>query len=306
MAVNTLVWVFAVVLTIVGATVGSVRRIDEGNEALVQRLGRFHRKLEPGLNFGIIPVIDEVVIEADIRERILDIEPSDVITKDSVTVKIDAVIFWRIMNLYAAYYAIDDVREALKNLVVTTLRSKIGEMDLQETYASREKINKALLENLDEATEPWGVKVTRVEIQDIKIPDNLRESLESERASQSKKRAAIEVAEGARDAAIAEAEGERQASIKQAEAIAESIKRIADAMPAGTNPQDILRYLVMQRYVDANLKLGESDNSKVIFMNPRDITENIDSLLRDRLSQYPPISTQPPESGGSEGGSKPS
>ena len=301
---NTLVWVFAVVLTIVGATVGSVRRIDEGNEALVQRLGRFHRKLEPGLNFGIIPVIDEVVIEADVRERILDIEPSDVITRDSVTVQIDAIIFWRIMNLYAAYYAIDDVREALKNLVITTLRSKIGEMDLQETYASREKINKALLENLDEATEPWGVKVTRVEIQDIKIPENLKISLESERASKSLKQAAIAEAEGARDAAIAAAEGERQASIKQAEGIAESIKQIADAMPAGTNPQDILRYLVMQRYVDANLKLGESNNSKVIFMNPRDITENIDSLLRDRLSQYPPIAPQPPESGSSEGGSK--
>jgi regulator of protease activity HflC (stomatin/prohibitin superfamily) len=291
MPVSTLVWVFAVVLTVVGATVGSVKRVEQGNEALVQRLGKFHRKLSPGLNFGVIPVIDEVVIEANTRERTLDIEPSDVITKDSVTVTIDAVIFWRIIDLYSAFYEIDNVSIALKNLVITTLRSKIGEMDLQRTYASREEINKALLESLDEATEPWGVKVTRVEIQDIKIPQTLRESLEGERASESKKRAAI-----------AEAEGERQATIKQAEAIAESIKRIADAMPTETNPQEILRYLVMQRYVDANLKLGESNNSKVIFMNPRDITENIDSLIRDQ-GRYAPPPPSPPE-GGSEG-SKP-
>ncbi|MBW4467071.1 MAG: paraslipin [Pegethrix bostrychoides GSE-TBD4-15B] len=304
MPVSTLVWVFALVLTAVGATVGSVRRIDQGNEALVQRLGRYHRKLSAGLNFGIFPVIDEVVIEANTRERTLDIEPSEVITRDSVTVKIDAVIFWRIIDLYSAYYEIDDVSEALKNLVITTLRSKIGEMALQDTYASREKINKALLESLDEATEPWGVKVTRVEIQDIKIPDELRKSLESERASQSLKRAAIEEAEGKREAAIAEAEGERQAAIKQAEAVAESIRRIADVMPTATNPQDILRYLVMQRYVDANMQLGKSDNSKVVFMNPRDITENIDSLLRDRLSQYPPIAPSKPD-GESAGGSKP-
>jgi regulator of protease activity HflC (stomatin/prohibitin superfamily) len=305
MAVNTLVWVFAVVLTIVGATVGSVKRIDQGNEALVQRLGRYHRKLTPGLNFGVIPVIDEVVVESNTRERTLDIDPSDVITNDSVTVTIDAVIFWRIIDLYSAYYEIEDVRDALKNLVVTTLRSKIGEMDLQETYSSREKINKALLESLDEATEPWGVKVTRVEIQDIKIPDKLKESLEGERASQSKKRAAIAEAEGAREAAIAEAEGERQATIKQAEGIAESIKRIADAMPTETNPQEILRYLVMQRYVDANMKLGESSNSKVIFMNPRDISENIDSLMRDQSRYVSPPAPAPQPESGSEGGSKP-
>ncbi|QYO67567.1 SPFH domain-containing protein [Leptolyngbya sp. 7M] len=286
---NTLVWVFAVVLTVVGATVGSVRRVNQGNEALVERLGRYHRKLTPGLNFGVLPIIDEVVIEANTRERILDIEPSDVITNDSVTLTIDTVIFWRIIDLYSAYYEIDDVSTALKNLVGTTLRSKIGEMDLQRTYSSREEINRALLESLDDATEPWGVKVTRVEIQDIKIKnEDLQKSLESERAALSKKRAAIAEAEGKREAAIAEAEGDRQAAIKQAEAMAESVRRIADAMPTQADPQDILRYLVMQRYVDANLQLGQSDNSKVIFMNPRDITENIDALLRDRLVDYPP------------------
>lgn len=283
---NTLVWVFAVVLTVVGATVGSVRRVTQGNEALVERLGRYHRKLAPGLNFGVFPIIDEVVVEASTRERTLDIKPSGVITSDSVTLRIDAVIFWRIIDLFSAHYEIENVEEALTNLVTTTLRSKIGEMDLQETYSSREEINKALLESLDEATEPWGVKVTRVEIQDIELPEELRKSLEQERAAQSKKRAAIAEAEGEREAAIAAAEGQRQAAIKNAEAIAESVKRIADAMPTQASPQEILRYLVMQRYVEANLQLGQSTNSKVIFMNPRDITENIDALLRDRIVDY--------------------
>lgn len=283
---NTLVWVFAVVLTVVGATVGSVRRVTEGNEALVERLGRFHRKLTPGLNFGVFPIIDEVVVEASTRERTLDIEPSNVITSDSVTLKIDAVIFWLIVDLFSAHYKIEKVEEALRNLVITTLRSKIGEMDLQQTYSSREDINKALLENLDEATDPWGVKVTRVEIQDIELPEELRRSLEKERAAQSEKRAAIAKAEGEREASIAEAEGQRQASIKRAEAVAEAVKRIADAMPTQASPQEILRYLVMQQYVEANLQLGQSENTKVIFMNPRDITENIDSLLRDRIGDY--------------------
>lgn len=298
---NTLIWVFAVVLTVVGATVGSVRRVNQGREALVERLGRYHRKLSPGLNFGVLPILDEVVAEANTREQSLEIDPSPMITRDNVSVDVDAVIFWRIIDLYSAYYEIDDVKDALKNLVVTTLRAKIGEMDLQKTNSSREEINKTLLENLDEATEPWGVKVTRVEIQNIKLPEDLRKSLEKERAAESEKKAAIARAEGEKQAAIAEAEGQRQASIEQAQAIAESIKRIADAMPNGAKPQEIMRYLVMQRYVDANFRLSASDNSKVIFMNPRDLTDNIDALLRDPYIQVAPPPAPKPNSGSSEG-----
>jgi len=286
---NTLIWVFALVLTAVGATVGSVKRINEGEEALVERLGRYHRTLKPGLNFGVLPIVDELVARANTREQTLDIPPTPVITRDSVSLDINAVIFWRIMDLYSAYYEIDDVKVALQNLVVTILRSKIGELDLQKTYSSREEINRALLESLDEATEPWGVKVTRVEIQDIKLPEEMRRALEKERAAQSEKRAAISLAEGERDAAIAAAEGARQAAIKNAEAVAESVRRIAEAMPSQANPQEILRYLVMQRYVEANLQLGESNNSKVIFMNPRDLTQSIaEFIVEPNVPQNPP------------------
>jgi regulator of protease activity HflC (stomatin/prohibitin superfamily) len=265
---GSLVWTFAAILTILGATVGSTKRITEGNEALVERLGRYHRKLKPGLNFGIIPFIDEVVVEAPIKERVLDIPPSDATTRDNIRVKVDAVIFWKILELQQAYYEIQDIESAITNLVVTTLRSEVGLMDLEETNSSRNKIIRALLESLDEATEPWGVKITRVEIQDILAPETIRTSLEKEREAESDRRAMA-----------ARAAGKKQAAIEEADAIAESVQRIAEALRNNPDSQHILKYLVAQNYVDANRQLGQSNNSKIVFMNPRDLTEGVSELI---------------------------
>jgi regulator of protease activity HflC (stomatin/prohibitin superfamily) len=265
---GSLVWTFAAILTILGATVGSTKRITEGNEALVERLGRYHRKLKPGLNFGIIPFIDEVVVEAPIKERVLDIPPSDATTRDNIRVKVDAVIFWKILELQQAYYEIQDIESAITNLVVTTLRSEVGLMDLEETNSSRNKIIRALLESLDEATEPWGVKITRVEIQDILAPESIRTSLEKEREAESDRRAMA-----------ARAAGKKQAAIEEADAIAESVQRIAEALRNNPDSQHILKYLVAQNYVDANRQLGQSNNSKIVFMNPRDLTEGVSELI---------------------------
>ncbi|HEY9631114.1 MAG TPA: SPFH domain-containing protein [Coleofasciculaceae cyanobacterium] len=267
---ESLVWGFVFILTILGGTVGSTRRITEGNEALVERLGRYHRKLTPGLNFGIIPFIDEVVTEASTREQMLDTPASGATTKDNVRVDVDAVVFWRILELQQAYYEITEIEEALKNLVITTLRAEVGEMKLEETNSARNRITRALLESLDEATEPWGVKVIRVEIQDIKPPKSVQDSLEKERAAESDRRAEI-----------LRADGEREASLKQASAIADSLKLIKEALPEGSNTAEILRYLVAQRYVEANFELSKSDNAKVVFMNPRDLTESMSELMSD-------------------------
>ncbi|MBI4780401.1 MAG: SPFH/Band 7/PHB domain protein [Oscillatoriophycideae cyanobacterium NC_groundwater_1537_Pr4_S-0.65um_50_18] len=267
---ESLVWGFVFILTILGGTVGSTRRITEGNEALVERLGRYHRKLTPGLNFGIIPFIDEVVTEASTREQMLDTPASGATTKDNVRVDVDAVVFWRILELQQAYYEIAEIEEALKNLVITTLRAEVGEMKLEETNSARNRITRALLESLDEATEPWGVKVIRVEIQDIKPPKSVQDSLEKERAAESDRRAEI-----------LRADGEREASLKQASAIADSLKLIKEALPDGSNTAEILRYLVAQRYVEANFELSKSDNAKVVFMNPRDLTESMSELISD-------------------------
>ncbi|MBW4661658.1 MAG: SPFH/Band 7/PHB domain protein [Drouetiella hepatica Uher 2000/2452] len=267
---ESLVWGFVFVLTILGGTVGSTRRITEGNEALVERLGRYHRKLTPGLNFGIIPFVDEVVTEASTREQMLDTPASGATTRDNVRVDVDAIVFWRILELQQAYYEIQDIEEALKNLVITTLRAEVGEMDLEDTNSARTRITRALLESLDEATEPWGVKVIRVEIQDIKPPKSVQDSLEKERAAESERRAVV-----------LRAEGERKASIEQASAIADSLKLIKEALPEGANSAEILRYLVAQRYVEANFELSKSDNAKVVFMNPRDLTESMSELISD-------------------------
>jgi regulator of protease activity HflC (stomatin/prohibitin superfamily) len=266
---GSLVWTFAAILTILGATVGSTRRISEGNEALVERLGRYHRKLKPGLNFGIIPFVDEVVTEGSIKERILDIPPNDATTKDNIRVKVDAVIFWRIFELQRAYYEIQDIENAISNLVVTTLRSEIGTMNLEETNSSRDKIIRSLAESLDDATESWGVKITRVEIQDIEAPESIKISLEKERSAISERRA-LE----------SRSAGKRQAAIEEAEAIAESVQRIAEALRQNPNSQHILKYLVAQNYVDANLKLGESNNSKIVFMDPKALTEGVSELIQ--------------------------
>jgi regulator of protease activity HflC (stomatin/prohibitin superfamily) len=269
-----MVWAFSMFLLVVGGTVGSTRRISEGNEALVERLGRYHRKLKPGLNFGIIPLLDEVVSEASIKEQVLDIDPIDSITRDNVRVKVDPAIYWRIMELQQAFYAINDVEEALTMIVSTTLRAEIGRLTLEQTNSARDEVTRALLKSLDEATEPWGVKVTRVEIQDIKPPDSVIQSLERERAAESNRRAVI-----------SEAEGRKKAAIQDAEAIAESVKAIAKVLP-NQNVQDILKYLVAQKYVEANLQLGQSDNSKIVFMNPREMTESISRLVEPEITSY--------------------
>jgi regulator of protease activity HflC (stomatin/prohibitin superfamily) len=264
------------ILVIIGYSVGSTRIITQGNQALVERLGKYQRTLDPGLKF-IIPFIDRIAVEETTRERVLDIAPQPAITKDNVSVEVNGVVYWRVLDLERAYYEVEDVEDAIGNLVVTTLRSAIGRQELDETYSSRDEINKTLLEELDKATETWGVKVLRVEVQDITLPKSIMESLEKERAAESEKQAAI-----------FKAEGEKQASISRAEGTVQSIEMIAKALQGQSNSQAVLQYLVAQRYVDANQKLGESENSKIIFMNPGDLSEAVVDLMqpetpRDKL-----------------------
>ncbi len=256
-------------LIVIGYSVGSVRVVKEGNAALIERLGRYRSTLDPGVNF-IVPLLDALVIEDTLREQILDSKPRSATTRDNVNVDVDAVIYWRILDLEKTYYAIEDVEQAIEELVITTLRSEIGKMDLQETFSSRESINKALLDVLDEATEPWGVKVNRVEVQQIEIPPEVEESMRLEQAAAIATRAAITKAEGLKQAAILEAEGNVQ-----------SMKLISQAFDGQLSQGDIMKFLIAQRYVDANQKLGESDNSKVVFMDPRALTEGLVDLINE-------------------------
>ncbi|WP_008310096.1 SPFH domain-containing protein [Leptolyngbya sp. PCC 6406] len=260
--------IFAVLaLLITGYSVGSVRIVNQGTEALVERLGRYHRKLRPGLNF-IVPFMDIIVLEESTRERLLDVEPQPAISRDNVSLDVDAVVYWKVLDLERTYYAIEDVEAAIRELVITTLRSRIGTMPFEDTFSSRDDLNKLLLDQLDEATEAWGVKVTRVEVQSIKPPDSVLESMQQQQAAELKRRATV-----------LEAQGDQEATVKRAQGTVDSIQLLTNVLKERTDSREILNFLIAQRYVDANQKLGESDNSKIVFMDPKALTEGLVDLM---------------------------
>ncbi len=252
---------------IIGYLISSVRIINQGEEALVERLGRYHRKLKPGLNF-IVPTLDYIRLKDSVRERILDVAKQGAITKDNVSLEVDAVVYWRILELELTYYAIEDVEKAIQELVITTLRSEIGKMEFENTFSSRDELNRALLSQLDEATEPWGVKVTRVEVQEIVPPEEVRRSMQKQQAAELERRATV-----------LKAQGDQEAAIKRAEATVRSIQMLSDALQQRENGPSILQFLIAQDYVEANQKLGASENSKVVFMDPKNLTEGLARLI---------------------------
>jgi regulator of protease activity HflC (stomatin/prohibitin superfamily) len=254
-------------LVIIGYTISSVRIINQGEEALVERLGRYHRKLKPGLNF-IVPGLDYIRLKDSVRERILDVAKQGAITKDNVSLEVDAVVYWRILELELTYYAIENVEQAIEELVITTLRSEIGKMEFENTFSSRDELNRALLSQLDEATEPWGVKVTRVEVQEIMPPEEVRRSMQKQQAAELERRATV-----------LKAQGEQEAAIKRAEATVRSIQMLSEALSQRADAPSILQFLIAQDYVEANQKLGESNNSKVVFMDPKFLTEGLAHLM---------------------------
>jgi regulator of protease activity HflC (stomatin/prohibitin superfamily) len=266
-------------LMMIGYSAVAVKIINQGDEALVQRLGRYHRKLKPGLNI-ILPPFDSIILTESVREQILDVEKQAAITRDNVALDVDAVVYWRILELELTYYAIEDVEKAIEELVITTLRSEIGKMEFEKTFSSRDELNKALLSQLDEATEPWGVKVTRVEVQEITPPDEVKRSMQQQQAAELKRRATV-----------LEAQGQQEAAIKLAEATVQSIQMLSDAIKSNTGSPEILNFLIAQRYVEANQKLGESQNSKVVFMDPKFLSEGLIDLMNS------PTDTPIPDNG---------
>jgi regulator of protease activity HflC (stomatin/prohibitin superfamily) len=261
--------IIAIVLALIGYALGSAKLINQGNEALVERLGRYHRKLRPGLNF-IVPLVDQIVMEDTTREQILDIKPQNAITKDNISLEVDAVVFWRIRDIEKSFYAIDNLQEALKNLTTTTLREIIAQNSLDETNISRAEMDRAILDQLNQTTVDWGVEIMRLDIQSITLPESVRRSMEEQRAAEIRSRAVI-----------VEAEGERQAAIKKAEGTMTSVQIIAQALRSNPESKDILRYLVAQDYVDASQKLGESNNAKIVFVDPANSTEMFQELIAD-------------------------
>ncbi|MDK2954010.1 MAG: hypothetical protein PWQ27_1393 [Kosmotoga sp.] len=221
-----ILWIILAVIALIIAVSG-IKIIRPFEKGLVERLGKFRRQAQPGLNF-IIPFIERIV-KIDMREMVIDVPPQEVITKDNVIVTVDAVIYYEITDAFRVVYNVRDFKIAAIKLAQTNLRNVIGEMELDQTLTSRERINAKLRDVLDEATDKWGVKVTRVEIKKIDPPQDIMDAMSKQMKAERTKRAVILEAEGYKQSEITKAEGDKRSAILKAEGQAEAIKRVAEA-----------------------------------------------------------------------------
>lgn len=279
-SLGTVVLIVLIILGIVTAAKG-IRQVPQGEVWTVERFGAFTHALNPGLNF-IIPYIDAIGRRINVQEIVLDIPEQTVITRDNASVSVDGIVYYRVMDPAKAAYAVQDLTEALAALAMTNIRAVIGEMDLDGTLSGRERINSQLLAILDGATDPWGVKVSRVEIRKIEPPENLIRAMNLQMTAERERRATVARAEGDREAEVKRAEGAKSAQVLEAEGRLEAAKRDAEARErlaeaeakatrmvaeasAGAG-QDALRYFISDKYVQAFGKLAESPNQKLVLV----------------------------------------
>ncbi|WP_234186468.1 SPFH domain-containing protein [Shinella sp. NM-101] len=284
--------VIALVVLVVLILFAGIKTIPQGYQYTVERFGRYTRTLQPGLNL-IIPFIDRIGAKMNVMEQVLDIPTQEVITRDNASVSADGVAFYQILNAAQAAYQVAHLENAILNLTMTNIRSVMGSMDLDELLSNRDVINDKLLRVVDEAANPWGIKITRVEIKDIAPPKDLVESMGRQMKAEREKRAQVLEAEGARNAQILRAEGAKQSAILEAEGLreaafrdAEARERLAEAEAKATrvvseaiasgNVQAI-NYFVAQKYTEAMAAIGKAPNSKIVLM-PMEASSLVGSL----------------------------
>lgn len=302
----------AIVLLVIA--VKTIRIVPQATVMLVERLGKFDKVATSGLNI-LVPFLDKPravywtnvrpgLTSIDLREQYIDLPPQPVITRDNVTIHVDSVVYWQITDPIKAVYEINDLVGGIVQLTITGMRAVMGEMDLDHTLSQRDQINAKLRVILDEATDKWGVKVTRVDVKNINPPEDVRITMEKQMTAERNRRALVLQAEGDRQAAITRAEGEKQAAVtraegekqsailaaegaaqarlRNAEAESEALNRIAQSIPGGDPGQ----YLITVRYIESLRDMTRTNNSKVIFM-PVETSAMLSSIgaIKEVLSQ---------------------
>jgi regulator of protease activity HflC (stomatin/prohibitin superfamily) len=268
--------VFAVVTLLKG-----VRIVPQGEEWIIERLGKYHGTLHPGLNI-IIPYLDKVAYKLVTKDIILDVQEQEVITKDNAVIVTNAIAFIKVTDPIKAVYGVTDFSEAIRNMIMTTLRSIVGEMNLNEALSNRDHIKARLRESIADEAIDWGLTVKSVEIQDIRPSQSMQRSMELQASAAREREAMVTKAEGEKQAMILQAEARLEAAhrdataqVTLAEASAEAIKRVAQAIGTEDAP---MRYMLGEKYITAMGKFAESANTKTILL-PADIQETLRGLL---------------------------
>ena len=287
------IFLLIVLIIIVILAVLSIKVVKQSEVYIIERLGKFHKAADAGLTI-IVPFVDRISSVVLLKEQTMDIPPQGVITKDNVTISIDTVVFYQIVDPVKAVYEIQNLKKGIEYLAITSIRDIVGKMDLDETFSSRDSINYQLCAIIDEATDKWGCKVNRVEVQNINPPKDIRDAMEKQMNAERNKRALIlkseaqkqsdiTVAEGKKQAAILEAEAESEAKVKRAEGEAKAIKEVAEAKAKeiemvysammNSNPDE---KLVQLKSLEALKEIADGESNKVFI--PFDATSALGSL----------------------------